>query len=309
MSKIIEGYKIFNSDWTCRDKQYSCPGYFEEDVVPEVCIKGMHFFTDIEFCFRLFPLKKDMHIAKIIAVGDIDEGLFTNCCTNKIFIVEEIPLKTIMGKLNPGGGTNIGYANIGEGNRGNNNIGDNNRGNNNTGINNCGNYNDGNGNNGYRNTGNFNLGNYNTGDYNIGDSNTGDHNIGYGNSGYCNIGDCNTGGYNKASYSTGYFNTKEQPIYMFNEPTELSSFKIHELEGMDLVYQLMTCYNIVGFYYNKNATCSPYCRKLRNKVWHCTFTEKQKEAVLSLPNFDAEIFKEITGIDINMEVQDIWNLI
>lgn len=294
----IEGYKVFNNDWTCRDKQYSCPGYFEEDVVPEVCIKGMHFFTDIEFYFRLFPLKKDMRIAKVIAVGDVDEGLFTNCCTNKIFIVEEIPLKTIMGKLNPGGETNIGYANIGEKNYGNNNIGDNNHGNNNIGINNCGNYNSGNNNEGYYNVGSFNMGYYNTGD----------HNIGCNNSGHCNIGDYNTGNYNQTSYSTGFFNTKEQPIYMFNKPTKLSIFEIHELEGMELVHQLMTLYDL-DFYYNKNATYSPYCRKLRNKVWHCTFTEKQKESVLVLPNFDAEIFKEITGIDIDMEVQDIWNLI
>lgn len=298
MSKIIEGYKVFNSDWTCRDKQYSCPGYFEEDVAPEVCIKGMHFFTNIEFYFRFFPLKKDVHIAKVIAVGDIDEGWFTNCCTNKIFIIEEIPLKTIMGKLNPGGGANIGYANIGEGNCGNNNIGDNNRGNNNIGINNCGNYNSGNSNEGYYNVGSFNMGYYNTGD----------HNIGCNNSGYCNIGDYNTGSYNEISYSTGFFNTKEQPIYMFNKPTKLSSFMIYELEGMELVHQLMTLYNI-DFYYNKNAICSSYCRKLRNKVWHCGFTEKQREAVLSLPNFDAEIFREITGININMEVQDVWNLI
>lgn len=294
----IEGYKIFNSDWTCRNKQYSCPGYFKEDVVPEVCVRGMHFFTDIESYFKLFPLKKDMRIAKVIAVGDIDEGLFTNCCTNKIFIVEEIPIRTIMGKLNPGGETNIGYANIGEGNCGNNNIGDNNRGNNNIGMNNCGNYNSGNGNEGYYNVGSFNMGYYNTGD----------HNIGCSNSGYCNIGDYNTGSYNEISYSTGFFNTKEQPIYMFNKPTKLSSFMIHKSEGMKLVHQLMTIYNI-DFYYNKNVIYSSYCKKLRNKAWHCTFTEKQKEAVLSLPNFDAEIFKKITGIDINMEVQDIWNLI
>lgn len=44
-------------------------------------------------------------------------------------------------------------------------------------------------------------------------------------------------------------------------------------------------------------------------IWHCCLTGKQKEAVLSLPNFDAGIFKEITGIDVDMEVQDVWNLI
>lgn len=115
---VIEGYKIFNSDWTCRDKQYSCPGYFEEDVVPKVCIRGMHFTTDIEYYLRFYDLKENIHIAKVIAVGDIDKGLFANCCTNKIFIVEEIPFKSIMEKLNPGGGTNRGLMNIGERNRG-----------------------------------------------------------------------------------------------------------------------------------------------------------------------------------------------
>ena len=275
---IVEGYKIFNSDWTCRGKQYTCPGYFEEDVVPEVGIRGMHFFIDIEFYFRLFPLKEDMHIAKVIAVGDIDKGLFTNCCTNKIFIVEEIPLKVIMEKLNPGGGSNTGVNNLGIKNYGNNNIGNNNYGNNNTGDCNKGHYN----------TGSLNIGSCNTGDYNIGNSNTGD--------------------YNKTSHSTGFFNTEEQPAYMFNKPTRLSFFIIRNLDGMKLVHRLMTCYD-GEFHYNKKPIDSSYYKKFRNKTWHCCLTDKQKEAVLSLPNFDAGIFKEITGIDINMEVQDVWNLI
>ena len=287
---VIEGYKIFNSDWTCRDKQYSCPGYFEEDVVPKVCIRGMHFTTDIEYYLRFYDLKENIHIA----VGDIDKGLFANCCTNKIFIVEEIPFKSIMGKLNPGGGTNRGLMNIGERNRGNNNIGDNNCGNNNIGSNNCGNYNGGNDNIGYYNVGSLNLGNYNSGACNNGCNNTGDN---------------NTGSYNKISYSTGFFNTKEQPIYMFNKPTKFKfSTILSLLDGMELVHRLMALYDI-DFYYNKNPIDSSYCKKLRNKTWHCCLTDKQKEAVLSLPNFDAGIFKEITGIDVDMEVQDVWNLI
>lgn len=296
---VIEGYKIFNSDWTCRDKQYSCPGYFEEDVVPKVCIRGMHFTTDIEYYLRFYNLKENIHIAKVIAVGDIDKGLFANCCTNKIFIVEEIPFKSIMEKLNPGGGTNRGLMNIGERNRGNNNIGDNNCGNNNIGSNNCGNYNGGNDNIGYYNVGSLNLGNYNSGACNNGCNNTGNY----------NTGDNNTGSYNKISYSTGFFNTKEQPIYMFNKPTKFKfSTILSLLDGMELVHRLMALYDI-DFYYNKNPIDSSYCKKLRNKTWHCCLTDKQKEAVLSLPNFDAGIFKEITGIDVDMEVQDVWNLI
>lgn len=33
MSKeFVKGYKVFNPDWTCKGKQYTCPGKFEEDV-------------------------------------------------------------------------------------------------------------------------------------------------------------------------------------------------------------------------------------------------------------------------------------
>ena len=35
MERKVKGYKVFNPDWTCRGKQYSCPGNFEEDVRSE----------------------------------------------------------------------------------------------------------------------------------------------------------------------------------------------------------------------------------------------------------------------------------
>lgn len=40
---MVKGYKVFNPDWTCKGKQYTCPGTFEEDVNPSVCNVGMHF--------------------------------------------------------------------------------------------------------------------------------------------------------------------------------------------------------------------------------------------------------------------------
>ena len=30
MDKIVKGYKVFNSNWTCRDKQYTCPGHLKK---------------------------------------------------------------------------------------------------------------------------------------------------------------------------------------------------------------------------------------------------------------------------------------
>lgn len=43
---------MFNSDWTCRDKQYTCPGEFIEDVDLLTCDAGMHFCLELEDCFR-----------------------------------------------------------------------------------------------------------------------------------------------------------------------------------------------------------------------------------------------------------------
>ena len=35
-TEVVKGYKVFNSDWKCRDKQYACPSKFEEDVIPYI---------------------------------------------------------------------------------------------------------------------------------------------------------------------------------------------------------------------------------------------------------------------------------
>lgn len=47
----VKGFKVFNSDWTCRNKQYSCPGRFEEDGELSICDHGMHFCKRIEIVF------------------------------------------------------------------------------------------------------------------------------------------------------------------------------------------------------------------------------------------------------------------
>ena len=51
---VVNGYKVFNSDWTCRDKQYTCPGKFEENVEPDVCYHGMHFCKKAVDCFNYY---------------------------------------------------------------------------------------------------------------------------------------------------------------------------------------------------------------------------------------------------------------
>lgn len=38
-NKAVKGYKLFDPDWMCRGKKYTCPGIFEEDVNSHVCVK------------------------------------------------------------------------------------------------------------------------------------------------------------------------------------------------------------------------------------------------------------------------------
>ena len=45
MENYVKGYKVFDSDWTCRGFQFEVGKTFEEDVIPICCNRGFHFCT------------------------------------------------------------------------------------------------------------------------------------------------------------------------------------------------------------------------------------------------------------------------
>ena len=128
----MKGYKVFNGDWTCRDKQYTCPGYFEEDVKPYTCKVGMHFCPRLVDCFNYYSFDPDNRVAEVEAVGDVDISDETKFCTNKLMIIREIPWDEVLRLVNTGN-RNTGYRNTGNRNTGDWNTGDWNTGNRNTG--------------------------------------------------------------------------------------------------------------------------------------------------------------------------------
>lgn len=97
----IKGYKVFNPDWTCRGKQYACPGVFEEDVRPDVCNCGMHFCKNAADCFNYYSFDPENKVAEVIALGDVMETE-DKCATNKIQIVREIPWEELLNIVNTG---------------------------------------------------------------------------------------------------------------------------------------------------------------------------------------------------------------
>ena len=302
----VKGYKVFNSDWTCRDKQYSCPGTFEEFVSPSVCNVGMHFCKNAADCFRYYDFDPNNHVAEVIAHGTVVEGE-NKCATNKLEIVREIPWAEVLEVVN------TGKACTGRCNSGNRNSGNSNSGNRNSGNSNSGNRNSGDRNSGNRNSGNWNSGNWNSGNWNSGDSNSGNRNSGDCNSGDCNSGNRNSGDWNATSFSNGCFNTVSPKIYMFNKPTDWTFWRWFNCRARRLLNDIDDCQLEYVYLpdmtdeekaahpeaettggYLKERTTADNARK-----WWAGLSADDRNVILSLPNFDAAIFKEITGIDVS----------
>ena len=118
MSKtgVVKGFKVFNPNWTCRDKQYTCPGHFEEDVTPSVCNQGMHFCKNAADCFHYYQLNPENKVAEVAAYGTV-VGDGNKYCTDKLEIIREIPWQELLEIVNMGKGC-TGLCNSGDWNSG-----------------------------------------------------------------------------------------------------------------------------------------------------------------------------------------------
>ena len=288
----VKGYKVFDPDWTCRGFRYEVGKTFEEDVMPKCCEAGFHFCKDLKDCFNYYPFHPDTKVAKGIALGEIDEASNNSkCCTNKIQIVEEISWEDVLRMVNLGKG-NIGFCNSGK--------------------HNSGNWNSGDWNSGKHNSGNRNSGNWNSGNYNSGNDNSGNHNSGNHNSGDDNSGNWNSGDWNETNFSNGCFNTEEPKIYLFNKP---SDWTYHDWLSSDIKHLLdQIPRNVVDWIWLDDMTdeekkehpeyevVGGYLKILNEseygQLWWDNLNEEDKNSIKSLPNFDAEIFEQCTGIKI-----------
>ena len=310
----MKGYKVFNPDWTCRGYQFEVGKTFTEDVIPVCCDSRFHFCTKIADCFKCYDFDPDNKGAEVEALGDIDTNEDdSKCSTNKIHIIREITWQEVLDLVNLGKAC-TGLRNSGNRNGGDNNSGLRNSGDNNSGLRNSGNGNSGNGNSGNRNSGDCNSGNYNSGDYNSGNRNSGDDNSGDGNSGNYNSGHYNSGDWNKTHFSNGCFNTELPKIFLFNKP---SDWTYQDWLDSDARYILMNCptnaltwvwdYDMTEEEKEQHPEYSVTGGFLKNievegerQEWWDSLTKGKKDIVMSLPNFDKNIFKEITGIDVKV---------
>ena len=164
-----------------------------------------------------------------------------------------------------------------------------------------------NGNTGLFNTGDRNTGNSNTGDRNTGNRNTGYSNTGDRNTGYSNTGSRNTGYWNTCNYSSGFFCTKEPKAIIFNVQTDMT---VSEFRNSKYMYALCSAPFLLTEWvkYSKEEKKNDKSKELIGgylkaytyeeacKNWWEEMTEDNKEIVQQIPNFNKDIFFEITGI-------------
>ena len=310
VQNVVHGFKVFRPDWTCspngNTKQYTCPGKFEEEGELDVCGHGMHFCQTAADCFNYYSFNSENKVAEVIAYGEVrTEG--DKSCTDKLEIVREIPWDEVLRIVNLGKNC-TGRCNTGNRNTGNRNTGDWNTGNRNTGDCNTGDCNTGD-----CNTGDCNTGNRNTGDCNTGDWNTGNRNTGDCNTGDWNTGDCNTGDWNKSSFNTGCFNTEEQKIMLFNKPSNMTYSEWLDSDARYLLNQIPK--DVVEWVYEEDMTdeekaahptyetTGGYLKVLDEsecgQLWWGSLSDRRKEIIKAIPNFDAEIFFQCTGVRVD----------
>ena len=248
---MLECYKVFSPDWTCRGFKYEVGKTYTHDGNIGLCKAGFHACKKLIDCFLYYNFDPLNKVAKVNLYGKVlSDGKKT--CASKIKIVDEISWNDVLDMVN------IGWGN----------------------------------------TGNCNTGDYNTGNRNTGTRNTGDYNTGNRNTGNCNTGD----------YNTGFFNTYTPTVRMFNRDTGMTFAEIKipiifsrlrtsiwvDLESMTDEEKVQNKnWETIGGY----LKIIPYKEAWQNLLNH--IDEKTKDEIKAMPNFDKDIFYEITGVMID----------
>ena len=254
----IKAYKVFEPDWTCREFQYEVGKTYIHKGAISICESGFHACEPLAHCFSYYSFDPQNKVAEVILWGDVESG-GDKTVASKITIVKELSWEDVLRLVNTGTG-----------------------------------------NNGYRNSGYRNSGNHNSGYHN-----SGNHNSGYHNSGIYNSGDYNSGIFNSGDYNSGIFCTDEPNIRSFNKDTSL--------KRSDIEWPRMSRYQLEHWVSFDNMsdderTKHPKAESIGGYLKTRTYEEmwadgwakdsdENKLRFFNLPNFDLEIFKEITGID------------
>ena len=283
------------------DKNMRCRGGFQFEVGKEYKIETngrplelcsdtvFHYCKSLSQVHNFYNCYNDENrYFEIEVLGEeVTDGI--KCGSNHIRIVREITgeeLNNLKGRNN--------------GNTGLFNSGNKNSGNKNSGNWNSGHYNSGNFNSGYKNSRDSNNGACNSGDSNHGDFNSGDRNNGHRNSGIAN----------KCDFSNGVFcNESDMNIRIFNKPSGMSLEEFTNSRYWEAMREAKFNLTEWVYYTIEEKAADPEKDRIGGYLkvysmeeawanWWNKLSEGAKQTIQEIPNFDPEIFKDITGIDV-----------
>ena len=309
--------KGFNKDLCCRGMQYEVGKEYTTNgknlTTDDLCSdRALHYCDSLQKVHEYYNCNNDCdnRYCEIEVLGEeVTDG--NKCGSNHIKIIREIvgeELEMLKGHING----NTGLFNSGDRNSGYLNSGDRNSGDRNSGDRNSGEQNSGD-----RNSGDLNSGDLNSGDRNSGDRNSGYLNSGDRNSGDLNSGDRNSGDRNSGDLNSGYRNSgvfcnrkKEDNVILFNKESNMTwaEWYRHRAYNISLGLKLTNWIDLDKMTdedkkYNKSAfVCGGYLKVYGYKeawanLWK-TLDDEGKNSFKTLPNFNADVFEDITGIKI-----------
>ena len=295
------GYKATDKDGCCKGFKFEVGKTYIKDTPKE----ELECCTDkvFHFCRELFAIEKESNyklsesrLFEVIAGDCVRSG--DKYGTNSLTIIREIE-----------GEEKLELINSNNRNSGNCNSGNRNSGNRNSGNCNSSNWNSGDCNSGNRNSGDCNSGNRNSGNCNSGNSNSGNWN-----SGNRNSGNCNSGNWNSGNCNSGFFNSDEPNVRMFNKDTKL---KKDDIDIPSWCYFNLTVWvshdtateEDKEVHKKEIETCGGFLKTLEYKeAWKLAYDktdDEEKIQLFNLPNFDADIFEEISGIDVRADYKKL----
>ena len=121
----------------------------------------------------------------------------------------------------------------------------------------------------------------------------------------------NSGNRNSGNWNSGYFNSDNPNVRMFNKDTNLEREKINIPSWCYFDLTLWVSYDTATEeekekHKKEIETNGGYFKTLKYKeAWRLAWnraSKKEHEQLLELPNWNNEVFKEITGIDAEAEI-------
>ena len=292
--------KGFDSDLKCRGYQFEVGKEYKIDLPDgykltenDLCTnKVFHFCDGLSKVHNYYSCdtNENNRFCIVEVLGQFCES-DDKCGSNHIRVVREIvgeELQIAKGLTN--------------GNSGVFNSGDRNSGDLNSGYLNSGDRNSGYRNSGDLNSGDRNSGDLNSGDRNSGDRNSGDLNSGDRNSGDRNSGDRNSGVFNKTNGSNGVFCNIEPKICIFNIQTDWTLKEFYQSKYWGAI--LSSDFSLTEWVPNPETTENGVDGKLvvntyedACRRWWNGMSKANKKIIKSIPNFNVDVFCDITGIN------------